>query len=86
LVTDIVVYDDYIGPGYGIPTPACLEAIKLVAQTEGIFLAPVYSGKAMAGLIDLIKREKIAGNETVLFLHTGGTPSLFAYSSELIGS
>jgi D-cysteine desulfhydrase len=80
---DIVVYGDYIGPGYGLPTPACIEAIQLVAQTEGIFLDPVYTGKAMAGLIDLIRRGEINAGHKVLFLHTGGGPSLFAYSSEL---
>jgi D-cysteine desulfhydrase family pyridoxal phosphate-dependent enzyme len=79
----IVVYDGYIGAGYGIPTPACVEAIRLVAQTEGIFLDPVYSGKAMAGLIDLIRRGEITRQARVLFLHTGGVPSLFAYAAEL---
>lgn len=81
---DITLYEDYIGPGYGIPTPECIEAIKLVAQAEGIFLDPVYSGKAMAGLIDLIRRGEIKRGETVLFLHTGGGPSLFAYASALV--
>jgi 1-aminocyclopropane-1-carboxylate deaminase/D-cysteine desulfhydrase-like pyridoxal-dependent ACC family enzyme len=80
---EIVVYDDYIGAGYGIPTPACVEAIRLVAQVEGIFLDPVYSGKAMAGLLDLIRRGEISRDHKVLFLHTGGVPSLFAYTSEL---
>lgn len=76
--SDIVVYDDYIGQGYGIPTSECMEAIRLVARTEGSFLDPVYSGKAMAGLIDLIKKEAISREERVLFLHTGGWPALFA--------
>jgi D-cysteine desulfhydrase len=81
---DIVVEDDYIGPGYGIPTPECVQAIQLVARTEGIFLDPVYSGKAMAGLIDLIRRGRLGPQETVLFLHTGGAPSLFAHAPVLI--
>lgn len=81
---DIRVNDDYIGPGYGIPTSAGIEAIRLVAQTEGIMLDPVYSGKAMAGLIDLIRRGQIKRQHRVLFLHTGGAPSLFAYHSALI--
>ena len=51
---DFTVFDDYIGPGYGLPTPACIDAIRLVARTESIFLDPVYTGKAMAGLIDSI--------------------------------
>lgn len=80
---EIKVNDDYIGPGYGIPTPACIEAIRLVAQTEGIMLDPVYSGKAMAGLIDLIRRDEINQQHKVLFLHTGGAPSLFAYQTAL---
>jgi D-cysteine desulfhydrase family pyridoxal phosphate-dependent enzyme len=75
---------DYIGSGYGIPTPASTEAIRLVAQTEGIFLDPVYTAKAMAGLIDHVRRGLIAENETVLFLHTGGTPALFAHESDFI--
>ncbi|MFN8456184.1 MAG: D-cysteine desulfhydrase family protein [Anaerolineae bacterium] len=83
---DITLYEDYIGPGYGIPTAKCIEAIKLVAQTEGIFLDPVYSGKAMAGLMDLIRRGEVKRGETVLFLHTGGGPSLFAYTSALVDS
>jgi D-cysteine desulfhydrase len=77
---DIVVYDDYIGQGYGIPSPEGIEAIRLVARTEGIFLDPVYSGKAMAGLIDLIRTNKIGPNKTVLFLHTGGAPNLFPHA------
>jgi len=80
---EISVDDRYIGPGYGIPTPAGIEAIRLLARTEGIFLDPVYSGKAMAGLIDLIKRGEIGRRDKVLFLHTGGGPSLFAYPAEL---
>lgn len=83
LTQDIIVSDDYIGPGYGIPTPACVEAIRLLARTEGIFLDPVYSGKAMAGLIDLIRRGEINHQHKILFLHTGGAPSLFAHSGVL---
>jgi len=55
----------------------------LVARTEGIFLDPVYSGKAMAGLIDHIRKGKLSKKDTVLFVHTGGTPALFAYVDEL---
>jgi D-cysteine desulfhydrase family pyridoxal phosphate-dependent enzyme len=80
---EIIVDENYIGAGYGLPTPACVEAIRLVAQTEGVFLDPVYSGKAMAGLIDLIRRGEIDRQAKVLFLHTGGFPSLFAYPAEL---
>jgi len=64
-------------------TTEAIDAIKLVAATEGIFLDPVFTGKAMAGLIDHIRRGRIGRDKTVVFLHTGGTPSLFAYSREL---
>jgi D-cysteine desulfhydrase family pyridoxal phosphate-dependent enzyme len=78
-----IVLDEYLGPGYGIATPECIEAIRLVARAEGIFLDPVYTGKAMAGLVDLIRRGEIGRAETVVFLHTGGVPGLFAHASEL---
>ena len=75
--------DRQIGPGYGILTPACIEAIQLFARTEGIFLDPVYSGKAMAGLIADIRAGAIDPADSVLFLHTGGTPALFAQADAL---
>jgi D-cysteine desulfhydrase family pyridoxal phosphate-dependent enzyme len=71
------VRDGYVGEGYGILTPGCAEAIQLLARTEGILLDPVYTGKAMAGLIDLIRTGEIGANQTVIFLHTGGAPALF---------
>lgn len=80
---EVTLYDDYIGQGYGIPTKECIEAIRLVAQTEGIFLDPVYTGKAMAGFIDLIGKGQFTSKDTVVFIHTGGLPSLFAYHQEL---
>jgi len=80
---EITLYDDYIGQGYGIPTKECIEAIRLVAQTEGIFLDPVYTAKAMAGLIDLIGKGRFTAKDTVVFIHTGGLPSVFAYHQEL---
>jgi D-cysteine desulfhydrase family pyridoxal phosphate-dependent enzyme len=73
--------DGHIGEGYGILTPGCVEAINLLARTEGIFLDPVYSGKAMAGLIDHIRTGAIGPSETTIFLHTGGTPALFAFQA-----
>ncbi len=76
---EVVVRDGFIGPGYGIPTPEALEAIRLVARTEGIFLDPTYTGKAMAGLIAEIRAGRISKGETVVFLHTGGEPGLFAH-------
>ncbi len=75
--SDIEVYDRYVGAGYAIPTPEGLAAIRLVAQTEGILLDPVYTGKAMAGLIDLVSNGRFQRDEIVLFVHTGGMPALF---------
>lgn len=75
--------DGQIGAGYGIPTPACREAIHLLARHEAVFLDPVYSGKAMAGLIADIRAGAIDPTETVIFLHTGGTPALFAQVDRL---
>ena len=80
---EVIVSDEYIGQGYGMLTEACIEAIRLVAQTEGIFLDPVYTGKAMSGLIDFIRKGKISAEDTVIFMHTGGQAALFAYAGEL---
>ncbi len=80
---ELTIYDDYIGQGYGIPTRGCIEAIRVLARTEGIFLDPVYTGKAMAGLIDLINKGHFTENDAVLFIHTGGVAADFAYSEEL---
>lgn len=81
---DVLVDDSYLGGGYGVLSAAETEAIRLVAQTEGILLDPVYTGRAMAGLLDLIERGEIGDNETVLFWHTGGIPALFAYAGDLL--
>lgn len=75
----ITCFDNYVGPGYSIPTDGMTEAVKLLAQTESILLDPVYSGKAMAGLIDLVRSGYFAEGSNVLFLHTGGSPALYAY-------
>ena len=80
---DIEVYGDYVGQGYAIPTEQCIDAIRLVAQTEAIYLDPVYTGKAMAGLIDLIKKGRFKKTDSVIFIHTGGTPAVFAYQREI---
>ena len=74
-------FDDYVGPGYSLPTDAMVEAVKLLAQTEAVLLDPVYSGKAMSGLIDLARKGYFAKGSKVLFLHTGGSPALYAYLS-----
>jgi len=76
---EVTVYDEYIGEGYGKITKESIVAVKLVAQTEGFFLDPVYTGKAMAGLIDLIHKGRFTGKDTVVFIHTGGIPYLFVY-------
>jgi len=78
---EIEVYDEYVGEGYAIPTTEGIEAIKLVAELEGILLDPVYTGKAMAGLIGLIRTGCFRRDENVLFLHTGGIPAIFTDES-----
>jgi D-cysteine desulfhydrase/L-cysteate sulfo-lyase len=81
--SEVAVVDDYIGPGYGEASAGAAEAIRLVARTEGVFLDPVYTGKAMAGLIDLVRRGRFERSATVVFLHTGGTPAIFAHADGL---
>ena len=80
---EVELHDDYLGEGYGIPTQGCLDAIRIMAQTEAIFLCPVYTGKGMAGLIDLSKKGRFSSSDTVVFVHTGGIPALFAYNKEV---
>jgi len=70
----------YAAPGYGLPNPGMIEAVKMMASLEGILLDPVYTGKAMAGLIDMIRKGQFGKDETVVFIHTGGMPALFAYA------
>ena len=70
---------DYVGEGYGIPAPSTIEAIELLARTEGILLDPVYSGKGMAGLIGLIRQGRFKASENIVFIHTGGAQALFGY-------
>ena len=81
---DIDIREDYMGPRYGAVTPAGLEAIDLLASTEGILLDPVYTAKAMAGLIDDVRQGRLGPADRVVFVHTGGTPALFAYRDELM--
>jgi L-cysteate sulfo-lyase len=75
----LVIEDGYVGTAYGQPTPGMVEALELAATHEGLVFDPVYTGKALAGLIDLIRRGRFAPSETVVFIHTGGIPALFAY-------
>ncbi|EJD6046591.1 MULTISPECIES: D-cysteine desulfhydrase [Providencia] len=74
------LWDQYFSPCYGQPNNKGQQAIELLAQKEGILLDPVYTGKAMAGLVDHILKESIDGNQPLLFIHTGGAPAIFAYS------
>ncbi len=82
--SDVVSRSDYLGSGYGVVGDPERQAIALTARHEGILLDPVYSGRAMSGLIDMITRGQFTRDETVLFWHTGGTPALFAYADELL--
>jgi D-cysteine desulfhydrase family pyridoxal phosphate-dependent enzyme len=75
----VLVRDGFIGPGYGIPSQEGVEAIRLIARTEGVFLDPTYTGKAMAGFVDEVRSGRIGKSETVVFVHTGGEPALFAH-------
>ena len=78
--SDIQVLDDYVGGGYAIPSSATLAAVRLAAEQEALILDPVYTGKAMAGLVDLIAGKKLGEVRDVVFLHTGGSPAMFAYT------
>lgn len=82
--SDIEVVAGHAGPAYGVPHAATIDAIKLTARLEGLVLDPVYSGKAMAGLINLIQQGRWTPDNHVVFIHTGGTPGLFAYL-EILG-
>jgi len=76
----VVANTDYVGAGYGIPTDGMIEAVNLAARLEGILLDPVYSGKGMAGLIDLVRKGHFKKTDNVVFLHTGGSVALFGYN------
>ena len=75
----VVCFGDYVGPGYSLPTAGMVEAVKLLARTEAVLLDPVYTGKAMAGLIDQVRKGFFKKGENVIFVHTGGSPALYAY-------
>jgi L-cysteate sulfo-lyase len=80
---DIIADCNYIGPGYGQPTKAMNEAVLLLARTEGLLFDPVYSGKALAGMIDYVRRGRFDNGQRIVFLHTGGAAGLFAYADIL---
>ncbi|MEH6980180.1 D-cysteine desulfhydrase family protein, partial [Bacillus pseudomycoides] len=77
----VTCFDEYVGPGYALPTPEMVEAVQLLAKTEGILLDPVYTGKAVAGLIDLIRKGTFKKEDNILFVHSGGSPALYANTS-----
>lgn len=80
---DISQTSDYIGPGYPDPSSEGIEAIRMMAQSEGIFLEPIYTGKALAAVIDHVRTGVLTSHDTVLFIHTGGLPELFNFAEEL---
>jgi D-cysteine desulfhydrase len=75
----VLCFGDYVGKGYSIPTDGMVEAVQMLARQEAILMDPVYTGKAMAGMIDLIRKGFFKKDETILFVHTGGAPALYAY-------
>jgi L-cysteate sulfo-lyase len=79
---DVVANCDYVGDGYGVPTESMNEAVLMLARTEGLLFDPVYSGKGLAGMIDLIRKGSLCDG-TIIFLHTGGSAALFAYADQL---
>jgi 1-aminocyclopropane-1-carboxylate deaminase/D-cysteine desulfhydrase-like pyridoxal-dependent ACC family enzyme len=82
-VTEEEIHNDmrFVGPGYGIPTEACVEAVKLFARTEGLILDPIYTGKAAAGMVTHIKEGRYGKDDALVFVHTGGTPAVFTWNS-----
>jgi len=81
----VVTFGDYWRPKYSVPNKKMVEAVNLLAKTEGILLDPVYTGKAMAGLIGLCRNGYFTKGENVLFVHTGGSPALYAYTNSVLG-
>jgi len=80
----VVCKDSYVGPGYSLETNEMIESVQLLARTEGILLDPVYTGKVMAGLVDHIRKGHFKNTDNVLFIHTGGSPALFAYQNSVL--
>ena len=82
--TDVHTLHDFVGPGYAIPSAEGLAAMRLAARTDAILLDPVYTGKAMAALIDHVRKGRLTAADTVIFLHTGGLPATFAYRDAIL--
>jgi len=83
---DVIAIDDYLAPGYAVLTPEISRAIAALARSEGVVLDPVYTGKAWLGMLDLMEKGFIAGDEKVVFIHTGGTAALFPYRQQILAS
>ncbi len=81
---EVTVLDEYLGEGYGMMNQGVADAIRMTARQEGVLLDPVYTGKSMWGLIDLVRKGQVGAGESVVFLHTGGTPALFPYREEIV--
>jgi 1-aminocyclopropane-1-carboxylate deaminase/D-cysteine desulfhydrase-like pyridoxal-dependent ACC family enzyme len=81
---NVIFIDDYIAGGYGILNRETAHALRLVAETEGILLDPVYTGRAMVGLIDLVEKDYFKKGDNIVFWHTGGTPALFPYREKIL--
>lgn len=80
----VLCFDEYVGPGYSLPTAGMAEAVRMLARLEGILMDPVYTGKTMAGLIDLVRKGYFNKEENILFIHTGGSPALYVYISDIL--
>jgi L-cysteate sulfo-lyase len=80
---DIIADCNFIGPGYGEPTESMNEAVLMLARFEGLLFDPVYSGKALAGMIDYVRQGRFTKEQKIVFLHTGGSAALFAYADVL---
>lgn len=80
----VVCIGDYVGPGYSRPTEGMIEAVRMLARTEAILMDPVYTGKAIAGLLDLVRKGYFEPEENVLFVHTGGSPALHVYADSFL--
>ena len=80
----VLCFDEYVGPGYSLPTPQMAEAVRMLARLEGILMDPVYTGKAMAGLVDLVRKGYFKKEENILFVHTGGSPALYVYMKDIL--
>jgi len=81
---DIWIEDEYVGSAYGVPSDGGIAAIYQVAQSEGVLLDPVYTGKAMHGLLSLVEQGKIAQGSRVTFIHCGGSPALYPFAQQLL--